>query len=149
MAPSETAGEPHTPSSEQTTISPVSYSPRPAFNPDLVRLFVAFQFLGQFGLLSTVFTILFSRHVSRHVTFLNFCITWIISTICYLLLCRTRSCPKPVSHHPPRTYGGQQTGNEPDFGLCLAQAATIYGAPPMTAVSSTALVAQVSLSNAR
>ncbi|KAK0239024.1 hypothetical protein EDD85DRAFT_951237 [Armillaria nabsnona] len=80
------------------------------------RVFDALQISGAAGFLLIVLTAVLSRHVQRHFTWLNFCISWIISCISYTLLVFTGT---NGSEHVP-------------YALCVTQAALIYGAPVLT-----------------
>ncbi|KAI0337239.1 hypothetical protein BDW22DRAFT_1433464 [Trametopsis cervina] len=92
------------------------------------KIFVTFQLLGGLGNLAMLVTALASKRVNRHVTWLNFCITWIIYVISYTLL----------------LYSGHQFSEEPPaFALCLTQAALVYGAPVLVASSTVSLVVQI------
>ncbi|KAK0467159.1 uncharacterized protein EV420DRAFT_1700105 [Desarmillaria tabescens] len=68
------------------------------------------------GFLLVVLTAVLSRHVQRHFTWLNFCVSWIISCISYTLL----------------VFTGNGSKHAPPFELCVVQAALIYGAPVLT-----------------
>ncbi|KAI9000485.1 hypothetical protein BD414DRAFT_2113 [Trametes punicea] len=90
-----------------------------------LKVFLAFQFSGGIGLLLVLLTALFAPKVYRHFTWLNFCITWLIYCISYTLL----------------AFSGQQTRPEPPaYPLCLSQAALIYAAPVLVAMSTFSLV---------
>ncbi|KAK0489062.1 hypothetical protein IW261DRAFT_392710 [Armillaria novae-zelandiae] len=80
------------------------------------RAFDVLQISGAAGFLLIVLTAILSSHVQRHVTWLSFCISWIISCISYTLLIFTGT---NRSEHIP-------------FALCVTQAGLIYGAPVLT-----------------
>ncbi|KAJ8692340.1 hypothetical protein PTI98_009662 [Pleurotus ostreatus] len=63
-----------------------------------------------------------SRGVQRCRSWYMFMISWIILSLSFLFLL------------------GQQTGPQPIFGICLAQAVLVYAAPPLTAFSTLILV---------
>ncbi|EPQ56892.1 hypothetical protein GLOTRDRAFT_92096 [Gloeophyllum trabeum ATCC 11539] len=79
----------------------------------LVIAFAVLQVLGGIGMLSVLFTMLFSRQVHRQTTWVNFCLSWIIYAFSYILLV---------------LFNGE-FGKEPNRALCATQAALIYGAP--------------------
>ncbi|KAK0192389.1 hypothetical protein F5146DRAFT_1039599 [Armillaria mellea] len=97
------------------------------------RCLVAFyvlQLTGFMGLLIILLTGTFSPTVAkRHVCWLNFIISWIISTISYSLLV------------------GHSMDWEPPHGLCLTQAILVYSVPTLTACTTTALVIHVGFSS--
>ncbi|KAG8905272.1 hypothetical protein FRB99_000342 [Tulasnella sp. 403] len=70
---------------------------------------------------------LLSKNVRRDPTLISMIVSWIIFTIIMCLL----------------YYAGYQTGPEPPFGLCLAQASLAYGAPVMACAAGLGLVIQV------
>ncbi|TFK56127.1 hypothetical protein OE88DRAFT_712810 [Heliocybe sulcata] len=76
------------------------------------------------GLPVLVATIYLSRRVYRNPTFLSMCITWWIDGLASSLL----------------FWSGHQTGSDPSYGLCLAQASLLYGVPAMTALSGFFLI---------
>ncbi|KAJ3004911.1 hypothetical protein NUW54_g4580 [Trametes sanguinea] len=93
-----------------------------------LKVFLTFQFSGAIGLLAVLLTALFAPKVYRHFTWLNFCISWLIYCISYTLL----------------AFSGQQTRPEPPaYPLCLSQAALIYAAPVLVAMSTFSLVLQL------
>ncbi|KAH8118481.1 hypothetical protein DFH11DRAFT_675552 [Phellopilus nigrolimitatus] len=79
------------------------------------------------GLPLLIATILLTRNIRRHATFINMCITWMIVGFSSTLL----------------LYAGFQTGPEPPRLLCLIQSSLLYGQPGMTSMSAFALVFQV------
>ncbi|KAI5124754.1 hypothetical protein M0805_005388 [Coniferiporia weirii] len=79
------------------------------------------------GLPVLIATILLAKHIRRHATFVNMCITWMIVGFSSSLL----------------LYAGFQTGPEPPRLLCLIQASLLYGQPGLTSMSAFALVFQV------
>jgi hypothetical protein len=93
--------------------------------------FFSIQFVAVLGLVAVLVTSFVAR-LERNIVWTNYLITWIISALSYLIL--------PVV--------GQQSGPQPNYGICLTQAVLIYGAPPLTAFSGFSLIVQVSpLSN--
>lgn len=95
----------------------------------LVIAFAVLQVLGGIGMLSVLFTMLFSRQVHRQITWVNFCLSWIIYAFSYILLL---------------LFNGE-FGKEPNRALCATQAALIYGAPVVTAYTSLSLWIQLFL----
>ncbi|THH10076.1 hypothetical protein EW145_g1576 [Phellinidium pouzarii] len=94
----------------------------------LTVVFLTFHIAGGLIGLPIVFlSIVASRQLSRHPTLLNFCATWFFSSLIYTLL----------------FYAGQQGHEHPSLNLCLAQAAMVNGAFPMTSVAGVALVAHI------
>ncbi|KAJ7137654.1 hypothetical protein C8R46DRAFT_1137811 [Mycena filopes] len=97
----------------------------------LINLFLALQMLGLIGSCALVLTTTLSRRAPRNATWQNFFTSWIISTVSYALL----------------LFGGQlvpaQTGKDPMFGVCLAQAGLVYGIPSLTAATTFGLIAQI------
>jgi len=65
-----------------------------------------------------------NRYAVRHPVFINWCISWIIFSLNYVLL----------------LYAGQMSSVEPPFALCLTQASMIYSAGGMIGVSSLVFV---------
>lgn len=83
----------------------------------LIHLYVGFNLFGLLGTAIMALTAIFSRSTPRHATWLNFAFSWIVSAVSYTLL----------------FFSGQLEKPEPDFGVCLAQAALVYAAPPLYA----------------
>ncbi|KAL1950589.1 hypothetical protein VTO73DRAFT_5713 [Trametes versicolor] len=71
-----------------------------------------------------VATFLLSRSIVRHPVVINVCCSWILTGIVSSLL----------------LYARQETGPEPDKGLCITQSVLISPVPPMTSVAALALV---------
>ncbi|KAF8522092.1 hypothetical protein BU17DRAFT_87191 [Hysterangium stoloniferum] len=92
-------------------------------------VFLALQIIGgQVGVPFILFTIFLSPEtVRRHVCFVNFCISWLIYSVSYVLL----------------LYGGQIETPVPSHSLCLAQTALTYGAGPMASIASFIFVLQI------
>ncbi|KLO12238.1 hypothetical protein SCHPADRAFT_433214 [Schizopora paradoxa] len=89
---------------------------------------------GQILLPILVLTILLSRNVHRNSVFINFCCSWIFSSIVYcLLVYRGRSDSKDLSV--------DSSGTE-----CLVQAAFINGVMSLTACTTLGVVLQLSSS---
>ncbi|PBK99582.1 hypothetical protein ARMGADRAFT_1059684 [Armillaria gallica] len=80
------------------------------------RVFDVLQISGAAGFLLIVLTAILSRHIQRHFTWLNFCISWIISCVSYTLL----------------VFTGTNGSKHVPYALCVTQAALIYGAPVLT-----------------
>ncbi|KAG6873345.1 hypothetical protein C0995_000205 [Termitomyces sp. Mi166 len=93
-----------------------------------LKIFIAFQLFGLFGILITLLTVTFSHSTPRHAAWYSFAISWVISTVAYTLL----------------FWGGHFfSGSDPPFTLCLIQGVMIYASPPLTAFTTLALVVQV------
>ncbi|KLO13760.1 hypothetical protein SCHPADRAFT_967959 [Schizopora paradoxa] len=84
---------------------------------------------GQVLLPLAVLTFLFtSNFAGRHLTLINFCITWIIYSVLYCIL----------------LYSGQARGAaDSPSSLCFAQASLIHGAPPMAVTAGLEMVLQL------
>ncbi|KAI9444856.1 hypothetical protein H4582DRAFT_1911711 [Lactarius indigo] len=96
----------------------------------LAPAFIALLALGgQVGLPILVLTFLRSKKLAkklnRRSTFVNFCITVIIYSHCFLL------------------YSGQYRRTQPNHALCGAQASMIMGAIPMVGVAALTVVLQI------
>jgi len=92
-------------------------------------VFLALQIIGgQVGVPFILFTVFLSPDtVRRHACFVNFCISWLIYSVSYVLL----------------LYGGQIDTPDPPHSLCLAQTALTYGAGPMASLASFIFVLQI------
>ncbi|KIK55180.1 hypothetical protein GYMLUDRAFT_48158 [Collybiopsis luxurians FD-317 M1] len=84
---------------------------------------------SHFGLPILLATVLFSKRVQRHPTFINLLIVYIIVGISFSLL----------------AYAGKAVGPEPSFALCLIQASLLYGMPAITSLTAFFLVLQMLL----
>ncbi|KAF5350777.1 hypothetical protein D9758_010329 [Tetrapyrgos nigripes] len=101
------------------------YPPTPVPHTNVIlHIFFAFQLFSLAGLSVILFTTAITR-TWKHPTWINFCVTWIISCISYSLL-----VGRPLSYVPPHQ-------------LCLAQAALIYTVPTLTAFGTFSLVLHV------
>ncbi|GJE85818.1 hypothetical protein PsYK624_018970 [Phanerochaete sordida] len=102
----------------------------PANIPDLSRFQTAYFALfiagGHVGVPALIILFTLSKQVHRPASVINFCITWVIYSVAYSLL----------------MYTGKHGDEYPPFGLCLAQAAMVHGAPPMAAVAGLGVVLQ-------
>jgi len=96
-------------------------------SPQLTKIFISFQLFSLFGIIIVLATVLGSRSTPRHATWFSFAISWIISTASYSLL----------------FWGGNLSGPQPPYILCLIQGIMIYSAPPLTAATTLALVIQI------
>lgn len=94
-----------------------------------IRAFMTLFFIGGIGNLAMLLTAVFSAKVPRNLTWMNFCVTWIIFSLSYTLL-----------------FIANQLHGEPAFPLCLTQAALIYGAPILPSFAGAALVVEIWLS---
>jgi len=98
---------------------------------DLSRLetaFIAVHIIGgHIGIPLLVLTFLLSKRVHTHPTLVNFCCSWILYSVAFCML----------------AYAGQQNSTEPDFALCLIQAAMVHGVVPMTVLAGLFVVIQV------
>ncbi|TFK56657.1 hypothetical protein OE88DRAFT_1650053 [Heliocybe sulcata] len=83
---------------------------------------------GHIGLPLLVLTFLLSKRVSCHPTLINFCITWILYSICYSLTAYDESTLQYSTSIPK---------------LCIAQASVIGGVSPMAAVAGVAVTVQL------
>jgi len=124
----------------QLDLPPAAVAIVQKFNRDSATLrrsqtaFLALQISGgHIGLVVVLAFALFSREIRRDPTFLNFCITWIFSSIVFSILLY-------------RGTQGNDLANSLGFvtpNQCLAQAALTEGAQVMTACSTLALVIQL------
>ncbi|KII93333.1 hypothetical protein PLICRDRAFT_121707 [Plicaturopsis crispa FD-325 SS-3] len=92
-----------------------------------LKAFIALQCIGGGGILIILLGVLCSRGCHRLSTWVSLCLSWVLSTLSYTLL----------------TLAGQQTGPSPAQGLCLLQAALIYGAPVLTTCTTLSLFIQL------
>jgi len=92
---------------------------------------VAFLFLNiwtsHLGLPLLLAIIILSRTISRHPTFINLCVAFIVVGFSSSLL----------------LYAGSITGPEPPKLLCLFQASLLYGIPALTSMAAFMLVLQM------
>lgn len=51
-----------------------------------LKVFLAFELLGGIGNIAMLITAIVSSRVNRHLTWINFCITWVIYALSYTLL---------------------------------------------------------------
>ncbi|TFL06710.1 hypothetical protein BDV98DRAFT_559867 [Pterulicium gracile] len=95
----------------------------------MVRYFVTAQAMGWMGMIIVFITALGSARLRarRNLSWFSFCFSWILSTTSYLIL----------------SFAGQQTGLQPRSSVCLAQAALVYGAPSVTAMTTLLLTLQL------
>ncbi|KAJ4496235.1 hypothetical protein C8J55DRAFT_553960 [Lentinula edodes] len=101
----------------------------PSSSSALFILFIVFQLIGLVGSILILFTACISKIVrKRHWSWFSFVFSWIISCVSYSLL------------------AGAPIDWQPEYPLCLTQAALIYTVPTLTAFSSLALVIQVLVS---
>jgi len=112
-----------------TTISAASPTKEvvKANQAELVAWLIMNVWPSHLGLPLLISTILLARHIRRHATFINLCITWMVVGFSSSLL----------------LYAGFQTGPEPPKPLCIIQASLLYGQPGMTSLSAFGLVFQV------
>ncbi|KAJ7494391.1 hypothetical protein B0H11DRAFT_2392829 [Mycena galericulata] len=96
-------------------------------------LIAGFMFLqifgGHFGIPLVVLTSLICKKIQRHPMLISFCAAWFIYSTSFTLL----------------LYSGTQFSPEPPLGLCLIQAAFIYGTPVMTSAAGLAFVLHAAL----
>ncbi|KAJ4466078.1 hypothetical protein C8R41DRAFT_77207 [Lentinula lateritia] len=98
----------------------------PSAGSALFILFIVFQLIGLVGSILILFTACISKIVrKRHWSWFSFVFSWIVSCVSYSLL------------------AGAPINWQPEYPLCLTQAALIYTVPTLTAFSSLALVIQV------
>ncbi|TDL28318.1 hypothetical protein BD410DRAFT_834441 [Rickenella mellea] len=93
----------------------------------LLGVFLGLLIAGGVGNIVLLATAFLSSKVKRNVTWINFCIVWVIFCASYLIL----------------SFAGQQTGPPPSHGLCLLQAVMVYGAPPLATTATLALATQL------
>ncbi|KAJ3808590.1 hypothetical protein F5876DRAFT_78600 [Lentinula aff. lateritia] len=92
-------------------------------------LFIVFQLIGLVGSILMLFTACISKIVrKRHWSWFSFVFSWIVSCVSYSLL------------------AGAPIDWQPEYPLCLTQAALIYTVPTLSAFCSLALVIQVLVS---
>lgn len=88
--------------------------------PVLLNIWIYFNLLSNNILLPIlVLTILISSQLRRHATFVNLCLTWILSGVFSLLL----------------FYARQYRDSEPPRVLCIAQASLLFGIIPMWSIA--------------
>lgn len=83
-----------------------------------------------------VLTILASNQLQRHSTFINTCLTWIVSGVFSLLLCVESLHYVSAFTEPESRFYTHEYKEEPPKALCIAQASLIYGVIPMCAFFS-------------
>ncbi|KAF7353836.1 hypothetical protein MVEN_01069200 [Mycena venus] len=97
-------------------------------------LIAGFMFLqifgGHVGMPLLLLTAALSKKVQRNPMLINFCVTWLIYATSFTLV----------------LYAGKQVGPEPPVGLCIIQAAFVYGAPVMASMAGLSLVLHLWLS---
>ncbi|PPQ79522.1 hypothetical protein CVT25_003404 [Psilocybe cyanescens] len=93
----------------------------------LVLFLVLNMWPSHFGLLVLVGIVILSKRVTRHPTFVNLCVVFIITGLSSSLL----------------VYAGKTTGPEPSRILCLLQASLLYGMPGLTSTAALMLVLQM------
>jgi len=98
-------------------------SPSPAVTYTFFTLLIS----GGVGHAAVLLTMVLSTRVHRQATWINFCATWIIYSLSYILL----------------MLFGQATGPPPNVALCVTQSALTYGAPVLTAYSALSLILQL------
>ncbi|KAK7437495.1 hypothetical protein VKT23_018566 [Stygiomarasmius scandens] len=112
-------------STPNTLLFPRSDNPPPESQTIVVlNVFFAFQLFGLAGLSIILLTAAITR-AWKHPSWINFCVTWIISSISYCLL-----LGRPLHYVPPHQ-------------LCFAQAVLIYTVPTLTASATLSLVLHV------
>ncbi|KAK7682569.1 hypothetical protein QCA50_014369 [Cerrena zonata] len=100
-------------------------------NVPLQIVFIVFLSLGLAGNLAMLLTAIFAKRVVRHISWINFCVAWVVFSISYMLLFLANA----EGNKPP-----------PSYQLCLTQAGLVYGAPVLTAYATVALVIEVVVS---
>ncbi|KAH9997712.1 hypothetical protein BJV74DRAFT_248482 [Russula compacta] len=94
---------------------------------NLVPVFITLLALGgQVGLPILVLTSFRSKRLSRHSTFVNFCLSLIIYSLAFCIL----------------IYSGQHRHAQPNYALCVAQASMIMAVLPMVCVAALVVVLQ-------
>jgi hypothetical protein len=94
---------------------------------ELVLFLVLNMWPSHFGLPILLSTVLFSKRVQRHPTFINLVIVFIIVGISSSFL----------------AYAGKTSGPEPSHTLCLVQASLLYGMPGIASIAAFSLVLQM------
>ncbi|KAE9393241.1 hypothetical protein BT96DRAFT_228795 [Gymnopus androsaceus JB14] len=113
-------------SDESSSAVPEAGSMVPAEYKHLFTLFIVLQLFGLVGMIIILLTASVSSLVKkRHLSWSNFTATWIFSCTSYSLLVGA-----------PITW-------QPEYALCLTQAALVYTVPTLTACSTLALVVQI------
>jgi hypothetical protein len=92
-------------------------------NPALITGFVTVEMLGWIGCFILLLTVVLSRKIQRHATWINLCLAWILSGISFSLL----------------FIGRQQLKDKPNPNLCLLQAALVYASPLLTSSATLSL----------
>jgi len=90
----------------------------------LIAFLVLNAWPSHFGLPVLLLVVIFSRKVQRHITFVNFCLAFLIIGISSSLL----------------MYIGETEGPEPPRMLCLLQASLLYGMPGISSMAALMLV---------
>jgi len=91
-------------------------------SPALTTGFITVGMLGWIGCLILLLTVVLSRKIQRHATWINLCLAWTLSGISFSLL-----------------FIGRQLKDDPNHSLCLTQAALIYASPLLTSSATLAL----------
>lgn len=94
---------------------------------ELILFLVLNMWPSHFGLPILLSTVLFSKRVQRHPTFINLVIVFIIVGISSSFL----------------AYAGKTSGPEPSQTLCLVQASLLYGMPGIASIAAFSLVLQM------
>ncbi|KAJ8519772.1 hypothetical protein ONZ45_g3300 [Pleurotus djamor] len=84
------------------------------------------QLIGVVGFVIILSTALLSKHIKRNSTWISFCVGWTIAGVAYLLL----------------LFVDGQNGKEPQFGVCVVQAALVHSVPVLQASTNLSLLIQ-------
>jgi hypothetical protein len=95
--------------------------------PALVTFFVTFHSIGGIGNLLLLILVAWNPNIPRHATWYNFCASWVLYSITFLLL----------------TLTGHQDDRQPPFGICLTQAALTHAVPVLASLAMLSLVLQL------
>jgi len=88
----------------------------------LITGFITVEMLGWIGCLILLLTVVLSRKIQRHATWINLCLAWSLSGISFSLL-----------------FIGHKLEDKPNHSLCLTQAALVYASPLLTSSATLAL----------
>src|ERR1700722_3481499 len=113
---------------------------------DLIAFLVLSIWPSHIGLPLLLAIVLLSKKIQRHPTFINMCVTWIITGLSCSILYVFFFLSFHTAHYlyfmrsVYRLYAGKETGPEPPKKLCLVQASLMLGLFPMVTVAGFFLV---------
>jgi len=105
----------------------MAFYPIPDESETLGLIFLSLLSAGAILTTLLLLVIVFSPHLHRHATWLNFAFSWVVFSLSYIIL----------------YIGGKTKGSEPAFSLCLGQASMIYAAPVLCGSTAFALILQI------